>query len=334
MEFSARQIADLVGGSVIGDPDVKVSSFAGIENCGEGALSFLYDDKYEDYIYTAKNSVILVNSSFSPRQHLSSTLVSVEDPRLAVATLMKIYEQSKPRKCGIHPSAVVAESARIDASCYIGPGVCIGENVTIGKDTVIHPNAVIYDDCSIGQRCILHAGCVIGADGFGFQPRADRSGYEKIPQIGRVIIEDDVEIGANTCVDRATMGSTIVRKGVKLDNMVQIGHNVEIGRDTVISAQSGIGGSTRIGEWCVFGGQMGVGDHMIVADRTMAGGGSGITGSIKESGHTVMGYPAADIRPWWRMQASMRKLPALMQELESMKKEIARLRQLVDKENL
>lgn len=330
MEFSAQYIANILGGQIVGNPDAKVNDFAKIEEGRPGCLSFLYNNKYEDYLYTTQSSVILVNNDFEPKKEYSATLIKVADARLAVAQLLNIYESMKPRKRGIHPLSFVATSAQVDESCYVGPFACIGENVVIGKDTIINPNVVIYDGCKIGERCILHAGCVIGADGFGFQPNAEKTGYDKIPQIGIVIIEDDVEIGANTCIDRAMMGATIIHKDVKLDNLVQIGHNNDIGAHTVMSSQVGIAGTTKIGEWCMFGGQVGVAGQCSIANRTMVGAQSGIPNNIKKEGQQLMGYPALDGKKWWRSNVVFKNLPELDATVTAMKKQIAELQAQIE----
>lgn len=325
MEFSAQMIAGLIGGTVVGNPETTVNNFAKIEEGRPGCISFMYNNKYENFIYTTESSIVLVNNDFEPKQELKCTLIKVADARLAVGKLLQVYESMKPRKQGIHPMAFVASSAQVDESCYIGPFACIGEGVTIGKDTIIHPNVVIYDGCKIGERCILHAGCVIGADGFGFQPNEDKTGYDKIPQIGTVIIEDDVEIGANTCIDRAMMGATIIHQDVKLDNLVQIGHNNEIGAHTVMSSQVGIAGTTKIGEWCMFGGQVGVAGQCTIADNTMAGAQSGIPNSVKKPGQQLMGTPAIEPRTWWKAQAIIKQLPELYQTINQLTKRVKEL---------
>ena len=295
-------IAGLIGGTIVGDPKAIVNNFAKIEEGKPGCISFLANDKYEQYIYQTESSIVLVNNNFKPKQEIKATLIKVANAREAVAKLLQIYEGMKPKRQGISELAFIDSTAKIGKDCYIGPFVAIEEGVEIGDGCVFHPhvtigrnakignnteiysNAVVYHDCKVGNNCILHAGCVIGADGFGFQQT--ETGYVKIPQIGIAIIEDDVEIGANTCIDRAVMGETIVHKGVKLDNLVQIAHNNEIGSHTVMSAQVGIAGSTKVGEWCMFGGQVGVAGHATIADKTMAGAQAGIPNSIKKPDRT------------------------------------------------
>ena len=348
MEFSAQMIADLVGGTITGDPQVKVNDFAKIEEGRPGCISFLYNDKYENYLYSTQSSIVLVNSNIEPRQDVSATLIKVADARGAVTKLLQVYESMKPRKVGISELAFVDPTATIGKDVYlapfvaIGPGTRIGDrcvlhphatvgaNASVGENTEIYSNAVVYHDCRVGRRCILHAGCVIGADGFGFQQT--ENGYEKIPQIGIAIIEDDVEIGANTCVDRAVMGATVIHSGVKLDNLVQIGHNNEIGSHTVMSAQVGIAGTTKVGEWCMFGGQVGVAGQCTIADKTLVGAQSGIPNTVKKPGQMLMGTPALDQRRWWRAQAVVKQLPDMWAELNSMKKEIEALKKELNKE--
>ncbi len=338
-------IAGLIGGTVVGDPNAKVSDFARIEEGRPGCISFLYNDKYLQHLYDTESTIVLISENIEVKQDVKPTLIKVHDAREAVAKLLQIYESMKPRREGISELAFIDPSAKVGQHCYIGPFVAIGEGVEIGDGCVLHPhvtigrnarvgndteiysNAVIYHDCRVGQRCVLHAGCVIGADGFGFQPT--ETGYEKIPQIGIAIIEDDVEIGANSCVDRAMMGATVVHRGVKIDNLVQIGHNGEIGSHTVMSAQVGIGGSTKVGEWCMFGGQVGIADHAVIADRVMAGAQAGIPNSIKKEGAAVQGTPAIEGRNFWKSSAVFKNLPDMWAEMNQMKKEIRMLKELL-----
>ena len=281
---------------------------------------------------------------FQLKSAVETTLVRVDNAYESVAKLLTLYESMKQKKTGVSDKAYISPSAKIGEDCYVAPFAYIGENVVVGNGTTIHPNAVIcdnasvgedciiypnvtiYHDCKIGNRVILHAGAVIGADGFGFAPTAN--GYDKIPQIGIVTIEDDVEIGANTCVDRSTMGTTIVRKGVKLDNLVQIAHNVDVGSHTVMSAQVGVAGSCKIGEWCMLGGQVGVAGHITVGDRTYAGAQSGIPGGrmIKNGNCTVMGYPAIEQKNFARSAAVYKNLPELVAQVNELKKEIEELK--------
>jgi UDP-3-O-[3-hydroxymyristoyl] glucosamine N-acyltransferase len=342
MEFNAQMIAELIGGTVVGNPQTVVSNFAKIEEGHPGCISFLANEKYEHYIYSTESSIVLINEDFVPKGDIKATLIKVPNARKAVATLISIYDSMKPKPKGIDPTASIAPSATIGKDVYIGPFVAIGakaiigdgcilhphvsvgERVQIGNNTIMYANSVVYHDCKIGDRCILHACSVIGADGFGFEPSEE--GYNKIPQIGIAVLEDDVEIGANACVDRAVMGETIIRRGTKIDNLVQIGHNCEVGRHTVMSAQVGVAGSTKIGEWCMFGGQVGIAGHATIADRTMAGAQSGIPNSVKKSGQELMGTPAIEPRTWWKAQAVIKQLPDMWTSMNRMKKEIEELK--------
>lgn len=336
MEFTAEQIAGYLGGEIDGNAGERVSTFSKIEEGKPGSLTFLYSSHYEHYLYETKASIVLVPSDFKPSQPVSATLIRLADPREAVARLLNLYEQSKPRRTGISKQAYVAESATVGKDCYIGPFAYIGDNVVIGdntqiypnstieegakigNNTIVYPNVSVYHHCVIGSNVILHSGCVIGADGFGFAPTAN--GYEKIPQIGIVTIEDNVEIGANTCVDRSTMGSTYVRQGVKLDNLVQIAHNDDIGANTVMSAQVGVAGSTKIGEWCMFGGQVGIAGHAEIGDRTYSGAQAGIAGSIRKGNITVQGSPAIDAKRFARASAVFKNLPEIFRQINEMQR--------------
>jgi UDP-3-O-[3-hydroxymyristoyl] glucosamine N-acyltransferase len=338
MEFSAKQIAGLIGGVVEGNENATVSTFSKIEEGIPGAISFLANPKYAHYLYTTKSSVVLVNKDFKLEQNITTTLIRVDNAYEAIARLLTAYESMKPKRTGVHSLAYVAESAKIGKDCYIAPFAYVGDNAVIGDNTqiythtvveagahvgsdcILYPNVSVYHDCKIGNRVILHSGCVIGADGFGFAPSEE--GYEKIPQIGIVTIEDDVEIGANTCVDRSTMGSTYVRKGTKLDNLVQIAHNVDVGSNTVMSAQVGVAGSTKIGEWCMFGGQVGITGHATIANRTMTGAQAGIAGSVRKEGLTLQGSPAIDAKNFMRSSAVFKNLPDMYREMNAIKKEL------------
>lgn len=344
MVFTAQQIATYTGGSVEGNPEATISTFAKIEEGTEGALSFLANPQYEHYIYETKSSIVLVNNDFTPSQEVKATLVRVPNAYESVAKLLQLYQSMQQKRVGIDSLAFIDESAKIGKDCYIGPFVAIAEGVEIGEGCVLHPhvtigrnvkiganteiysNAVVYHDCVVGSNCVLHAGCVIGADGFGFAPTAE--GYDKIPQIGIVTIEDNVEIGANTCVDRSTMGSTYVRRGVKIDNLCQVAHNVEIGENTVMSAQAGVAGSSKIGKWCMLGGQVGIAGHLVVGDQTQFGAKCGLTGgNIARKGHVqLMGYPSQIHKDWQRSQVGVRQLPELMKEISELKKEIQELK--------
>lgn len=346
MEFSAKQIADFIQGEVVGDENATVQTFAKIEEGMPGAISFLANPKYASYLYETQSSIVLVNKDFEPEKEVKTTLIKVNNAYESVAKLLTLYEMSKPRKTGIDPLASIASSAQIGENVYIAPYAVIGEGVVIGNNTQIHanavigdnakvgnnciiyPNATVYHECRIGNNVILHAGSVIGADGFGHAPAAD--GYEKIPQIGIVIIEDNVEVGANTCIDRATMGATIIRKGVKLDNLIQVAHNVEVGSNTVMASQCGIAGSTKIGEWCMFGGQVGVAGHSKIGDRLNVGAQTGIPGNMKGN-QTVMGSPAIDAKLFARSSVVSKRLPEMYQTLNALQKEVEELKKLLNK---
>ena len=341
MEFSAKQIAEYIQGVIVGDENATVHTFAKIEEGIPGALSFLSNPKYTHYIYDTQSSIVLVNKDFEPKHEIKATLIKVDNAYESLAKLMTLYEMSQPKKQGIDPLASIASNAKIGKNAYIGPFACIEEgaiigdntyihphvtvgcNAKVGNNTILYPHVTIYHDCRIGNNCILHAGSVVGADGFGFAPSPE--GYEKIPQIGIAILEDDVEIGANTCIDRATMGATIIHKGTKLDNLVQIAHNVEVGSHTVMASQAGVAGSAKIGEWCMFGGQVGVAGHIKVGDHVTVGAQSGIPGNTK-SGSTLMGYPAIDPKQFARSAAIYKKLPDMYTELGRLQKEIEELK--------
>ena len=342
MEFTAKQIAAFIGGEIVGDENATVCTFAKIEEGMPGALSFLANPKYTSYIYDTQSSIVLVNKDFIAEQPVKATLIKTANAYESLAKLMALYESMKPKKTGISPMASVAESATIGQDVYIGPFVHIGEKAVIGAGTIIEANTSvgdnatvgsncilyngvsIYHDCKVGNRCILHAGSVVGSDGFGFAPGAN--GYEKIPQIGIAILEDDVEIGANTCIDRATMGATIIKRGVKLDNMVQVAHNVVIDEHTVMAAQCGIAGSTKVGSWCMVGGQTGISGHIQIGNQVKVGGHSAISNSVKD-GKAVMGYPAFDHGQFARATVIFKKLPEMYREMEALKKEIESLKQ-------
>ena len=341
MKFTAQQIASFINGEVIGNKDAEVYTFAKIEEGTPGALSFLANPKYTEYIYTTNSSVVLVNKDFEAKGEIKATLIKVDNAYESLAKLMTMYEASKPKKQGISSLASISPTAKVGENCYIAPfavigdgceigdgcfihdGVSVGDGAKIGNNCILYAHVTVYHDCRIGNNCILHSGSVIGADGFGFAPTAD--GYNKIPQTGIVVIEDNVEIGANTCIDRATMGSTVIHKGVKLDNLIQIAHNDEIGSHTVMAAQAAVAGSTKIGEWCVMGGQAGISGHCTIGDRTMVGPQCGTIGSRK-GGEQLLGSPAMEAKEYMRISAYMRRLPELDKKVKELMKEIESLK--------
>lgn len=336
MQFTAQQIAAMVGGTIVGNPEAAVSTVAKIEEGTPGAISFLANPKYTHYIYETQSSIVLVRNDFEPEQPVSATLIKVADPYATVAQLLQMVAQmTEPVYTGVEQPSFVSEGVDLPEGTYVGafayigknvslgknvkiyPQAYIGENVTIGDNTVVKPGVKIYHGCRVGANCILHAGVVIGADGFGFAPVDGH--YNKIPQIGNVVIEDNVELGANTCVDRATMGSTIIRKGVKLDNLIQVAHNCEIGENTVMASQVGVAGSTKIGARCMIAGQVGFAGHIHVGDDTQIGAQSGIPNNV-EPGRRIMGYPAIDAREWARQAVYIKKLPELYKRVDKLEK--------------
>ncbi|RRD02401.1 UDP-3-O-(3-hydroxymyristoyl)glucosamine N-acyltransferase [Prevotella sp. OH937_COT-195] len=346
MEFTAKQIAEFIQGKIEGDENVKINSFAKIEEGKKGAISFLSNPKYTHFLYDTESSIVLVNNDLILEKPVKATLIRVNNAYECVAKLLQLYQQMQSGRTGIDPKASIADSAKIGKGCYVGPFAVIEDGVEIGDETqiypntvvckgtkigskcIIYPNVTIYNDCRLGDRITIHAGSVIGSDGFGFAPNAD--GYDKIPQIGIVTIEDDVEIGANTCIDRSTMGSTVIRKGVKLDNLVQIAHNVEVGENTVMSAQAGLAGSTKVGKWCMFGGQAGCSGHITVADKTFVGAQCGVINNTKGNGETLIGSPATDPKEFFRAFAVYKKLPQIYQELNQMKRELEEMKNTVN----
>jgi UDP-3-O-[3-hydroxymyristoyl] glucosamine N-acyltransferase len=343
MEFTAATIAGFLKGEIEGNPDTRVNTVAKIEEGHEGALSFLSNPKYEHYIYTTASSVVLVNKTFVPAGKIDATLIRVDNAYEAFASLLRLVDQARPRKTGIHPAAIIENTAKIGSDVFIGPYAYIGENCVIGdgcsvypnvylgdntrlgKNCTLNPGVTIYHDCVIGEGCIIHAGSVIGSDGFGFAPQSDNE-YMKIPQLGNVILEDFVEIGANVTIDRATMGSTIIHKGVKLDNLIQIGHNVEVGENTVMAAQTGISGSTKIGKNCMFGGQTGLAGHLKIANGSKIGAQAGLLGDVKEENTVIIGSPAFDIKQFMRSTVIFKKLPELKMRVDSIEKEMESLK--------
>ena len=342
MEFTAKQIADIIQGRVEGDENAKVTTFAKIEEGKAGAISFLSNPKYTHFIYETSSSVVLVNEDLELEREVKPTLIRVKNAYESVARLLQIYESMKPKRKGIDPLAFISPKATIGKDCYVGafayvadgvvigdntqiyPHVTIEENAHMGTGCIIYPNVSIYHDCRLGNQVTIHSGSVIGADGFGFAPNTE--GYDKIPQIGIVVIEDNVEIGANTCIDRSTMGQTIVHKGVKLDNLVQVAHNVEVGENTVMSTQVGIAGSTKIGSWCMFGGQAGFAGHITVGDKTFVGAQCGVNSSLKGN-QSVIGSPAMEPRGFFRSSVIFQKLPEMYKQIHELQKEVELLKQ-------
>lgn len=330
MEFTPKQIADYINGKVEGDENIKLTSFAKIEEATSGSISFIANPKYAHHIYDTKASAVLVSNDFSYEGEIAPVLIRVQDPYIALAELLNAMEKGKSQPVGIEQPSFIAEGVVIPEDAYIGafayigngvilgkgvkiyPQVFIGNNVKIGDNTILYPGVKVYHDCEIGNRCIVHAGVVIGADGFGFAPAPDGS-YEKIPQIGNVIIEDDVEIGANTAVDRATFGHTRVGAGTKLDNLIQVAHNVEIGRGNVFASQSGIAGSTKIGNYNMVGGQVGFAGHIKVGDFNEIGAQSGIPNSVGDH-RRIIGYPAVDARQFAKTQVYLKRLDELFKK--------------------
>jgi UDP-3-O-[3-hydroxymyristoyl] glucosamine N-acyltransferase len=343
MEFTAAIIAGFLKGEIEGDPEIKVNTIAKIEEGHPGALSFLANPKYENYIYSTESSVVLVNRSFVPSAEIKATLIKVDNAYESFASLLRLVDQARPRKKGIHPSAFIEPSATVGPDSYVGPfayigenvkmgegcsvypNVYVGDNVKLGKNCTLNPGVTIYHECVIGDNCLIHAGSVIGSDGFGFAPQSENE-YAKIPQLGNVVLEDNVEIGANVTIDRATMGSTIIRKGVKLDNLIQIGHNVEIGENTVMAAQVGIAGSSKVGKNCMFGGQAGVAGHIRIAPGTKIGAQAGIGGDVKEENTVIIGSPAFDFKAYMKSSVVFRKLPDLKIKVEKIEKDIESLK--------
>ena len=332
MKFTAQQIAEALGGKVDGNPNAEVSNLSKIEEGTEGTLSFLANPKYTSFIYNTNATIVIVNKDFEPEKPISATLVRVDDAYSSFAGLLEMYQQSKGRKTGISSNVAIHESAAIGKNAFIGDFVSIGENVKIGDNCTIKSNTTIgdncqigddatiysgvniYEECVIGNSCTIHAGAVIGADGFGFAPQSNNN-YKKVPQIGNVVIEDHVEIGANTTVDRATIGSTIIRKGVKIDNLIQIAHNVVIGENTVIAAQTGISGSTKVGKNCMIGGQVGIIGHLEIADGVMIAAQSGVGKSINEEKTICEGSPAFGYRDFQRSYIHFRKLNDIVKRI-------------------
>jgi UDP-3-O-[3-hydroxymyristoyl] glucosamine N-acyltransferase len=338
MKFTAEQIAGILEGEIVGDPNIEVSRLSKIEEGSEGSLTFLSNPKYINYIYTTKASVTIVNDTFVPESPITTTLIKVADAYKAFSKLLEFYNQVKLNKSGIEQPSTISESAKYGVNLYLGsfsyvgdnvilgdnvkiyPGSFIGDNVTIGNNVIIFAGAKIYSETVIGNNCTIHSGTIIGADGFGYAPNEDGT-YSKIPQIGNVIIEDDVEVGANSTIDRATLGSTIIRQGVKIDNQIQIAHNVEIGRNTVIAAQTGIAGSSKVGENCMIGGQVGIAGHLTIGNNVRIQAQSGVGRNIKDN-EVLQGSPTFGYSDYSKSYIHFKNLPKLVKELEELKKQI------------
>ena len=339
MDFKATEIAAFLNGEVIGNGDIRVSNVSKIEEGKPGTLAFLSNIKYESFIYKTEASIVLVNKDFTPKKEISATLIKVDNAYQALATLLDLYEQTKmATKIGIEQPSFIDESSTIGDDIYVGvfayvgknckigenvklyPQVYIGDNVTIGDNCILYSGAKIYHDSVIGNHCIIHSGAVIGADGFGFAPQDDGT-FKKIAQIGNTILEDNVDVGANSTVDRGTMGSTIIRKGAKIDNLVQIAHNCDVGENTVMAGQVGLAGTTKVGKNCKFGGQVGLGGHLTIGDNVYIGAQSGLAKSVKD-GEIVFGSPAIPIKDAMKSIAVYKNLPTLQRDVSRLQKEI------------
>lgn len=342
MEYSAKEIADFLQGQIEGDPDVKISQIAKIEEASAGTMTFLANPAYTPYIYKTNASIVLVRNDFVPEQALMATLIRVEDPYGALARLLEMYQKSLPQKTGISSLAFISPSAEVPGDNYIGAFAYIGDNVKLGKNVKVYPHCFIddhvtiadntilysgvriYHNCRIGANCTLHANAVIGADGFGFAPQTNNN-YKKVAQIGNVVIEDAVEIGAGTTIDRATMGSTIIKKGVKLDNLIQIGHNVVVDENTVMAAQVGVAGSTKIGKNCMIGGQAGISGHLNIGDDVKMAAQAGVPSHIKE-GQIIMGSPAMEASKYRKAFIHFRNFETLVKRIDELEKELKKLK--------
>ncbi len=344
MEFKAEEIARYLKGEIIGDPEVTINSISKIEEGKAGSLAFLSNPKYENHLYSSEASVVLVNQDFVPRQAVKATLIKVNDAYQSFASLLDLYNKARENlRAGIEQPSYIHETSVLGKHCWVGafayigrnvkigdsvkiyPHVYVGDNVTIDNQTILYSGVKIYDDTIIGERCVIHSGAVIGSDGFGFAPQDDGT-YKKIPQIGNVLIEDDVEIGANTTIDCGTMGSTIIRKGVKLDNLIMVAHNCEIGDNTVMAGHTGMAGTTKIGKNCKFAGQVGLAGHLTIGDNVQIGAQSGVTKDVK-SNEILLGSPAIDYRQAMKMYTILRNLPQLRQEVIELQKEVRKLKE-------
>jgi UDP-3-O-[3-hydroxymyristoyl] glucosamine N-acyltransferase len=351
MEFTVKQVAAMLGGEVKGEGADKINMLAKIQDARKGQISFLSNPKYEQYIYTTQASAVIVKKDFIPRKEITTTLILVDDPYSSFTTLLEEYHKLVSfQKTGIEQPSFISDKSIVGKNIYRGafsyigqnvkigdnvkiyPHTYIGDNVSIGNDTILHSNVKLYTDTRIGNNCVIHAGTVIGSDGFGFAPQGDGS-YKTIPQLGNVIIEDNVCIGANTVIDCATLygDSTIIREGVKLDNLIQIAHNVEIGKNTVIAAQTGISGSTKVGDNCIIGGQVGLAGHLVIANNTGIGAQAGISKSIKEEGQRIIGYPAFEVKDYFKSYAVFKRLPDLNDRLRELERKVLNSDSIVEK---
>ncbi len=338
IKFTAKEVAEILKGIVQGDEMVELSNFGKIESADKGDLTFLANPKYEEFLYTTKASAVLVNKEFEPKEEYKTTLIRVDDPYSALAELLQLVaKQLDPKRKGVDKRAIISDTAEVGADCYIAanafiddnakigkgvqiyPNVYVGRNVVVEDNVILYPNVSLYYGVHIGKNCIIHSGAVIGSDGFGFAPTLE--GYSKIPQIGNVILEENVEIGANTCIDRAAMGSTVIRRGTKLDNLVQIAHNCEVGVHNVFAGQAALAGSTKTGAWCQFGGQVGVAGHLKIGDRVQISAQSGIMNDIPND-KTMFGSPATEAREAMRGIVMGRKLPSLFDSVKRLEKEL------------
>ena len=344
MEFTAEQIAEILQGEIVGDKSVTVKGLAKIEEGLPNALSFLSNPKYEEYVYTTQSSICIVNKTFEPSKELPSTLtlIKVQDAYACFAKLLEVYNNLSKKNPEIEPYSFIHSTSKIGEGLYLGsfsyisknaeigknvtiyPNVFVGEGVKIGDNTTLHPNVIVYQDCQVGNNCILHGGTVIGSDGFGFAPN-EQGEFQKVPQIGNVVIEDNVEIGSNCSIDRATMGSTIIRRGVKIDNLCQIAHNVEVGQNSAMAAQVGIAGSAKIGRSVMIGGQAGINGHLNIADGTKIVAQSGIPSSVKKA-ETLMGSPGIPLDDFKKSYFGFRKLPYILNKLAELEKELKTLK--------
>jgi len=342
MEFTLNQIAGMLGGEVRGDGNQKISMLGKIQDAREGQIAFLANPKYEQYIYTTKASAVIVQKDFQPKKEIQSSLVLVDDPYSSFTVLLEEYHKLISfQKSGIEQPSFIGDNSVVGKNIYRGafsyigtnvkigdnakiyPHVFVGDDVTIGANVILHPGVKLYGGTRIGNNCVIHAGTVIGSDGFGFAPQEDGT-YKTIPQLGNVIIEDNVTIGGNTVIDCATLfgDATVIRQGVKLDNLIQVAHNVEIGKNTVIAAQAGISGSSKVGENCMIAGQVGIAGHLVIANNTSIGAQAGISKSISEEGERLIGYPAIDIKEYFRSYAVFKKLPDLNYRLRELEKKV------------